>query len=84
VDHTRTQAVTIDPGLRTPDREVFVAVAKADTSESRVDRYLDDISDDEVSANAPTDDTTDAKNARRIEDHVWLEDRWMVASLCDE
>jgi hypothetical protein len=21
---------------------------------------------------------------RRIEDHVWFEDRWMVASLCDE
>jgi hypothetical protein len=20
----------------------------------------------------------------RIEDHVWFEDRWMVASLCDE
>jgi hypothetical protein len=84
VDHTRIQAVTIDPGLRTPDREVFVAVAKADTSESRVDRYLDDISGDEVSPNAHTDDTTDAKNARRIEDHVCFKDRWMVASLCDE
>jgi hypothetical protein len=21
---------------------------------------------------------------REIEDHVWFEDRWMVASLCDE
>jgi hypothetical protein len=21
---------------------------------------------------------------RRREDHVWFEDRWMVASLCDE
>jgi hypothetical protein len=21
---------------------------------------------------------------RRTEDHVWFEDRWMVASLCDE
>jgi hypothetical protein len=20
----------------------------------------------------------------KIEDHVWFEDRWMVASLCDE
>jgi hypothetical protein len=20
----------------------------------------------------------------RLEDHVWFEDRWMVASLCDE
>jgi hypothetical protein len=22
--------------------------------------------------------------ATRVEDHVWFEDRWMVASLCDE
>jgi hypothetical protein len=22
--------------------------------------------------------------SRRTEDHVWFEDRWMVASLCDE
>jgi hypothetical protein len=21
---------------------------------------------------------------REIEDHMWFEDRWMVASLCDE
>jgi hypothetical protein len=24
------------------------------------------------------------RNGRRSEDHVWFEDRWMVASLCDE
>jgi hypothetical protein len=23
-------------------------------------------------------------DAHTIEDHVWFEDRWMVASLCDE
>jgi hypothetical protein len=22
--------------------------------------------------------------AQHVEDHVWFEDRWMVASLCDE
>jgi hypothetical protein len=25
-----------------------------------------------------------ALNKREIEDHVWFEDRWMVASLCNE
>jgi hypothetical protein len=24
------------------------------------------------------------KTKHTIEDHVWFEDRWMVASLCDE
>jgi hypothetical protein len=27
---------------------------------------------------------TEVAAAREIEDHVWFEDRWMVASLCDE
>jgi hypothetical protein len=30
---------------------------------TRPDRYLDDISKDELSANAPTDETIDDKNA---------------------
>jgi hypothetical protein len=34
-------------------------------SGTRPDWYLDDISEDELSANAPTDETTDDKNARR-------------------
>jgi hypothetical protein len=25
-----------------------------------------------------------AADFRELEDHVWFEDRWMVASLCDE
>jgi hypothetical protein len=31
-------------------------------------------------------DSRSGSNARAlvIEDHVWFEDRWMVASLCDE
>jgi hypothetical protein len=32
---------------------------------TRPDRYLDDISEDELSTNAPADETTDDKNARR-------------------
>jgi hypothetical protein len=34
-------------------------------SGTRPDRYLDDISEDELSANAPADETNDNKNAQR-------------------
>jgi hypothetical protein len=34
-------------------------------SGTRPDRYFDDISADELSANAPADETNDDKNARR-------------------
>jgi hypothetical protein len=34
-------------------------------SGSRLDRYLEDISADELSANAPADETSDDKNAQR-------------------
>jgi hypothetical protein len=34
-------------------------------SGTRLDRYLEDISADELSANAPVDETNDDKNARR-------------------
>jgi hypothetical protein len=27
---------------------------------------------------------TTEQNLKPIEDHVWFEDRWMVASWCDE
>jgi hypothetical protein len=33
-------------------------------SGTRPDRYLDDILEDELSANAPADETTDDKNAQ--------------------
>jgi hypothetical protein len=29
-------------------------------------------------------DVVNALIKRKIEDHVWFEDRWMVAALCDE
>jgi hypothetical protein len=51
--HTPTEVATINYSLRTPDREVFMASGDAGTSENQSDRYLDDISDDKESANAP-------------------------------
>jgi hypothetical protein len=38
---------------------------ESDPDEPKSDRYLDDISEDELSANAPADETTYDKNARR-------------------
>jgi hypothetical protein len=29
-------------------------------------------------------DELHGKVSSKVEDHVWFEDRWMVASLCDE
>jgi hypothetical protein len=63
-EHTPTEVATTDSSLCTPDREVFMAAGDVGTSESRPDRYLDDISRDEVSANVPLDETTDDKNGR--------------------
>jgi hypothetical protein len=56
---------TTDYGLCTPDREVFVATTEAGTSEARPHPYLEDISEDEESANALTNETTEAKNVWR-------------------
>jgi hypothetical protein len=39
-----------------------------------------------VSSDVKTIDVDDEEDdsSRQAEDHVWFEDRWMVASLCDE
>jgi hypothetical protein len=64
-EQTPTEVVTTDSSLCTPDREVFMAASDVGTLENQLDRYLDDISEDELFANAPPDETTDDKNARR-------------------
>jgi hypothetical protein len=64
-EHTSTEVETTNSDLGTPDRQVFMAAGDTGTSETRPDRYHGDISEDELSANVPTDETTDYKNARR-------------------
>jgi hypothetical protein len=65
-EHTPTEVATSDSSLGTPDRQVFMAAGETPgPSGTRPDRYLEDISADELSANAPVDETTDNKNARR-------------------
>jgi hypothetical protein len=58
--------MSTDSGLSTPDRQVFMAASETPVpSGTRPDCYFDDISADELSANAPADETNDDKNARR-------------------
>jgi hypothetical protein len=65
-EHTPTEVATSDSSLGTPDRQVFMAAGETlGPSGTRPDRYLEDISADELSANAPADETDDNKNARR-------------------
>jgi hypothetical protein len=52
-----------DSGLGTPDRQVFAASETPGPLGTRPDHYFDDISADELSANAPADETSNDKNA---------------------
>jgi hypothetical protein len=62
--HIPTEVATSDSGLGTPDRQVFMAAGETPgPSGTRPDRYLEDISGDELSTNAPADETNDNKNA---------------------
>jgi hypothetical protein len=65
-EHTSTEAATTDSGLGTLDHQVFMAAGETPRpSWTRPDRYFEDILADELSANAPADETSDDKNARR-------------------
>jgi hypothetical protein len=64
-EYTLTEVATTDSSLGTPDREVFMAANETTgPSGTRPDRYFKDISADELSANAPADETNNDKNAR--------------------
>jgi hypothetical protein len=65
-EHTPTEVATSDSSVGNPDRQVFMATGETPgPSGTRLDRYLEDISADELSANAPADETNDNKTARR-------------------
>jgi hypothetical protein len=65
-EHTPTKVATTDSGLGTSDRQVFMAAGETPgPSGTRPDRYFEDISADELSANTTADETNDDKNARR-------------------
>jgi hypothetical protein len=65
-EHTPTEVATSDSSLGSPDRQVFMTTNETSgPSGTQPDRYLEDISADELSANAPADETDANKNARR-------------------
>jgi hypothetical protein len=64
-EHTPTEVATSDSSLGSPDRQVIMAAGETPgPSGTRPDRYLEDISAGELSANAPADETDDEENAR--------------------
>jgi hypothetical protein len=65
-EHTPTEVATSDSSLGSLDRQVFMTTNETSgPSGTHPDRYLEDISADELSANAPADETDANKNARR-------------------
>jgi hypothetical protein len=63
-EHTPTEVATSDSSLGTPNRQVFMAAGETPGPlGTRPDRYLEDISADELFVNAPADETDDNKNA---------------------
>jgi hypothetical protein len=65
-EHTPTEVATSDSSLGSPDRQVFMTTnGTPGPLGTQPDRYLEDISADELSANAPADETDANKNARR-------------------
>jgi hypothetical protein len=73
-EHTSTEVATTDSGLGTPDRQVFMDVGETQgPSGTHPDRYFEDISADELSANAPAYETNDDKNARWERNRKWNE-----------
>jgi hypothetical protein len=65
-EYTPTEVATSDSSLSSPDRQVFMTTNEMPgPSGTAPDQYLEDISADELSANAPTDETPANRDARR-------------------
>jgi hypothetical protein len=65
-EHTPTEVATSDSSLSSPDRQVFMTTNETPGPSGTVpDRYLEDISADELSANAPADEIDANRDARR-------------------
>jgi hypothetical protein len=65
-EYTPTEVASSDSSLGNPDRQVFMAAGDTlGPSGTADDRYLEDISANELSANAPTDETDANRDARR-------------------
>jgi hypothetical protein len=64
--NTPTEVAASESSLGTPDRQVFMAAGDTPgPSGTTQDKYLEDISSDELSADAPADETPANRDARR-------------------
>jgi hypothetical protein len=64
--NTPTEVAASESSLGTPDRQVFIAAGDTPgPSGTAQDKYLEDISADELSADAPADETAANRDARR-------------------
>jgi hypothetical protein len=64
-EHTLTEVATSDSSLGSPDRQVFMTTNETPGPLGTLpDRYLEDISADELFANAPADETDANRDAR--------------------
>jgi hypothetical protein len=64
--NTPTEVAVYESSLGTPDRQVFMAAGDTPgPSGTAQDKYLEDISSDELSADAPADETPANRDARR-------------------
>jgi hypothetical protein len=64
--NTPTEVAASESSLGTPDRQVFMAAGNTPgPSGTTQDKYLEDISADELSADAPADETPANRDARR-------------------
>jgi hypothetical protein len=64
-EHTPTEVATSDSSLGSPDRQVFMTTNEMPGPLSTVpDQYLEDISADKLSADAPADETAANRDAR--------------------
>jgi hypothetical protein len=65
-EHTPTEVVTTNSSLGSLDRQVFMTTNETPgPSGTQPDHFLEDISANKLSANAPADETNDDRNARR-------------------
>jgi hypothetical protein len=65
-EYSPTEVASSDSSLGNPDRQVFMAAGDTPgPSGTTQDRYLEDISADELSAEAPADETDANRDARR-------------------
>jgi hypothetical protein len=88
--YTPTEVVSSESCLGNPDRQVFLAVGDTPgPSGTTQDKYLEDISADELSADAPADETNADRDARRErnqnrnERHRHLRDNLPIRNLAE-